>query len=155
VATLGGNLCQDTRCVYYNQSAWWRKALGYCLKLDGDICHVAPQGKRCRAAFCSDLAPALMVHEAQAELVGPRGRRRLALTDLYSHDGAAHLRSPATKCWPSFTCRRRPRARPTPRRGCATASIFRWPAWRWRCTTKGPTEPACGSPPPASIRARC
>jgi 4-hydroxybenzoyl-CoA reductase subunit beta len=92
MATLGGNLCQDTRCVYYNQSAWWRKALGYCLKLDGDICHVAPQGERCRAAFCSDLAPALMVHEAQAEIVGPRGRRRLALTDLYSHDGAAHLK---------------------------------------------------------------
>jgi 4-hydroxybenzoyl-CoA reductase subunit beta len=92
VATVGGNLCQDTRCVYYNQSAWWRKALGYCLKLDGDICHVAPQGRRCRAAFCSDLAPALMVHDAQAELVGPRGRRRLPLTDLYCNDGAAHLR---------------------------------------------------------------
>jgi 4-hydroxybenzoyl-CoA reductase subunit beta len=91
-ATVGGNLCQDTRCVYYNQSAWWRKAVGYCLKLDGDICHVAPQGKRCRAAFCSDLAPALMVHDAHVELVGPRGRRRIALTDLYSHDGAAHLK---------------------------------------------------------------
>jgi 4-hydroxybenzoyl-CoA reductase subunit beta len=92
VATVGGNLCQDTRCVYYNQSDWWRKAVGYCLKLKGDTCHVAPQGRRCRAAFCSDLAPALMVHDAQVEILSPRGRRRLVLTDLYSNDSAAHLR---------------------------------------------------------------
>jgi 4-hydroxybenzoyl-CoA reductase subunit beta len=92
VATLGGNLCQDTRCVYYNQSAWWRGAVGYCLKFKGDTCHVAPQGRRCRAAFCSDLAPALMVHDAQVEILSPRGRMRLLLTDLYSNDGAAHLK---------------------------------------------------------------
>ena len=64
-ATLGGNLCQDTRCIYYNQSAWWRQTNDYCLKLDGDTCHVAPQGKRCHAAFCSDLAPVLLAQLAR------------------------------------------------------------------------------------------
>ncbi len=90
-ATLGGNLCQDTRCIYYNQSAWWRQANGYCLKRDGDTCHVAPQGKRCHAAFCSDLAPVLLAQGAQVELVSSRGKRRLPLADLYQDDGAAHL----------------------------------------------------------------
>ncbi len=90
-ATLGGNLCQDTRCIYYNQSAWWRQANGYCLKLDGDTCHVAPQGKRCHAAFCSDLAPVLLAQDAEVELVSGRGKRRLPLADLYQDDGAAHL----------------------------------------------------------------
>ena len=90
-ATLGGNLCQDTRCIYYNQSAWWRQANGYCLKRDGDVCHVAPQGKRCHAAFCSDLAPVLLAQGAEIELVSSRSTRRLPLTDLYQDDGAAHL----------------------------------------------------------------
>ncbi len=90
-ATLGGNLCQDTRCLYYNQSDWWRAANGYCLKYRGDTCHVAPQGNRCRAAFCSDLAPALIALGAEAELAGPEGARRLALSALYRDDGAAHL----------------------------------------------------------------
>ena len=90
-ATLGGNLCQDTRCIYYNQSAWWRQTNGYCLKLDGDTCHVAPQGKRCHAAFCSDLAPVLLAQGAEVELVSSRATRRLSLSDLYQDDGAAHL----------------------------------------------------------------
>ncbi len=91
-ATVGGNLCLDTRCLYYNQSHWWRKANNFCLKYKGDICHVAPAGKRCRAPFCGDLAPALMVHHAEVELAGPDGRRRIALGDLYQEDGADHLR---------------------------------------------------------------
>ncbi|PKP84995.1 MAG: 4-hydroxybenzoyl-CoA reductase subunit beta [Alphaproteobacteria bacterium HGW-Alphaproteobacteria-2] len=90
-ATLGGNLCQDTRCLYYNQSDWWRAANGYCLKYRGDTCHVAPQGSRCRAAFCSDLAPALIALGAEAELAGPGGTRQIALLALYRDDGAAHL----------------------------------------------------------------
>jgi 4-hydroxybenzoyl-CoA reductase subunit beta len=60
VATVGGNLCLDTRCIYYNQSEWWRRANQFCLKHRGDTCHVAPQGKRCHAAFSGDLAPALI-----------------------------------------------------------------------------------------------
>lgn len=91
VATLGGNLLLDTRCVYYNQSAWWRAANGYCLKRDGSVCHVAPQGKRCHAAYCGDIAPALLVLGAEAELVGPQVRRRVPLAELYREDGAAHL----------------------------------------------------------------
>lgn len=91
VATLGGNLCLDTRCVYYNQSEWWRAANGYCLKRDGGVCHVAPQGKRCLAAFSGDLAPALLAHGAEIEIVSPRGKRRLPLEALYCDDGAAHL----------------------------------------------------------------
>ena len=90
-ATLGGNLCQDTRCVYYNLSAWWRAANDHCLKLDGTVCHVAPQGRHCHAAFCSDLAPALLVLQAEVELFSPRGTRRIALAELYRDDGAAHL----------------------------------------------------------------
>ena len=91
VATVGGNLCQDTRCVFYNQSAWWRQANAYCLKRDGTTCHVAPQGDRCHAAYSGDLAPALMVLGASAEWVSPRGTRCLALADCYRDDGAAHL----------------------------------------------------------------
>lgn len=91
VATLGGNLCLDTRCVYYNQSHWWRKSNDFCLKYQGDTCHVAPKGNRCRAAFSGDVAPALMVHGAEIEITGPKGTRRIALGDFYDEDGAAHL----------------------------------------------------------------
>ena len=90
-ATVGGNLCLDTRCVFYNQSEWWRAANGYCLKRGGEVCHVAPQGKHCHAAFSGDLAPALLVLGAEIELVSTRGTRRIALADLYRDDGAAHL----------------------------------------------------------------
>ncbi len=90
-ATVGGNLCLDTRCLYYNQSEWWRHANQYCLKHGGDVCHVAPQGQRCHAAFSGDLAPALMVLGAEVEIAGSAGRRRIPLTDLYVEDGRAHL----------------------------------------------------------------
>jgi 4-hydroxybenzoyl-CoA reductase subunit beta len=91
VATVGGNLCLDTRCVFYNQSEWWRAANQYCLKRCGEVCHVAPQGKHCHAAFSGDLAPALLVLGAEVELVASRGTRRIQLSDLYRDDGAAHL----------------------------------------------------------------
>jgi 4-hydroxybenzoyl-CoA reductase subunit beta len=91
-ATLGGNLCLDTRCVYYNQSEQWRRSNGYCLKYGGDTCHVAPQGSRCRAAYSGDLAPALLVLDAEIDLVCADGKCRLAsLHDLYRDDGAEHL----------------------------------------------------------------
>ena len=91
VATVGGNLCLDTRCLYYNQSHWWRKANDFCLKYKGDICHVAPNGNRCRAAFSGDLAPALMVHDARVEIAGPGGSRIVPLPEFYREDGADHL----------------------------------------------------------------
>jgi len=91
-ATLGGNLCQDTRCVYYNQSEAWRRSNGYCLKLSGDICHVAPQGRICRAAYSGDLAPALIALDAEVEIAGAAGAvRSLPLADLYKDDGASPL----------------------------------------------------------------
>jgi len=90
-ATLGGNLCQDTRCVFYNQSEWWRASNDYCLKRGGETCHVAPQGNRCHAAFSGDLAPVLLALGAQVELQSAGASRWLPLQDLYRDDGAAHL----------------------------------------------------------------
>ena len=83
-ATLGGNLCLDTRCVYYNQSEHWRRSNGYCLKLGGDTCHVAPQGSKCRAAYSGDLAAALLALDAEVET----SARVLPLGEMYRDDGA-------------------------------------------------------------------
>ena len=91
VATVGGNLCLDTRCVFYNQSEWWRRANGFCLKYRGDVCHVAPQGKSCQAAYSGDLAPALLALDAEVEIAAAGGSRRIPLADLYVENGAAHL----------------------------------------------------------------
>jgi 4-hydroxybenzoyl-CoA reductase subunit beta len=91
VATLGGNLCLDTRCVFYNQSEWWRRANHYCLKLGGETCHVAPQGKRCHAAFSSDVTPALLALDARVEVAGTGGTRALPLAELYIEDGVRPL----------------------------------------------------------------
>ncbi len=90
-ATVGGNLCQDTRCVYYNQSHWWRKSNDGCLKYEGSVCHVAPGGDRCWAAYCGDLAPALLVLGAAVDVAGPDGVRSMPLADLYRDDGLDHL----------------------------------------------------------------
>jgi 4-hydroxybenzoyl-CoA reductase subunit beta len=91
LGTVGGNLCLDTRCIYYNQSEWWRRANSYCLKNQGETCHVAPQGNRCHAAFSGDLAPALLVLGAEIDIAGPNGVRRIPLSELYVEDGKAHL----------------------------------------------------------------
>ena len=85
--TVGGNLLVETRCFFFNQSEFWRASLGYCLKADGDRCHVVPQQSRCYATFSGDLAPALMVGDAEVELAGPRGRRRVPLAALYDLAG--------------------------------------------------------------------
>lgn len=96
-ATLGGNLCLDTRCLYYNQSHWWRESNDFCLKYQGNICHVAPKGNRCRAAFSGDMAPALMVHDAQLEIIGPQGMRRVEMPDFYIEDGAEYMQLAANE----------------------------------------------------------
>ena len=90
-ATLGGNLCLDTRCVYYNQSEWWRRANGYCLKHGGETCHVARTGETCHSAFSGDVAPALLVLGAEVDVAGADGCRTIPLRDLYRNDGADHL----------------------------------------------------------------
>jgi 4-hydroxybenzoyl-CoA reductase subunit beta len=94
MGTVGGNLCLDTRCIYYNQSDWWRSANDHCLKTSGSVCHVAPKSRGvCFATFSGDLAPALLTLGAEVELAAPSGRRRLPLAGLYighaRHDGGA------------------------------------------------------------------
>lgn len=90
-ATLGGNLCQDTRCVFYNQSEWWREGNGWCLKYRGDKCHVVVKSDRCYATYHGDVAPVLMVLDADVVLAGPDGARRIKVADLYRESGAEHL----------------------------------------------------------------
>jgi 4-hydroxybenzoyl-CoA reductase subunit beta len=87
MGTLGGNLCLDTRCVYYNQTLFWRKSLGYCLKKDGTVCHVVKSGKNCVAAASNDSAPVLMTLDASVKLASPRGERVMALDAFYVADG--------------------------------------------------------------------
>jgi len=85
--TLGGNLCLDTRCVYYNQTYFWRKALGFCLKKDGTVCHVVQGGQRCVAAASNDTVPVLMTLDALVRIAGPDGVREILLPQLYVPDG--------------------------------------------------------------------
>ena len=92
MGTLGGNLCLDTRCNYYNQNYEWRKAIDFCLKKDGDICWVATASKRCVAASSTDCAPALMAIGTKVKLVSANGEREVALEDLYNNDGIDYLR---------------------------------------------------------------
>jgi len=97
MGTIGGNLCVDTRCTYYNQSESWREALGYCMKLKGDTCWVAPGSARCLAVQSSDMAPVLMALGASVRLVGPAGVRQLPVQELYHNDGIAFLRKQPTE----------------------------------------------------------
>jgi len=91
MGTLGGNVCVDTRCNYYNQSYEWRKAVGFCLKKDGDLCLVAPGSRRCWAVASSDTAPVLWSLGARARLVSAAGRREVEVAALYRDDGIAYL----------------------------------------------------------------
>jgi 4-hydroxybenzoyl-CoA reductase subunit beta len=91
MGTIGGNICLDTRCLWYNQSLQWRKSCGFCLKKDGDLCHVAPGGKFCWATFSGDTPPALLCLEAEVEVAGPSATRRVALRDFYVNDGIVRL----------------------------------------------------------------
>ena len=87
MGTLGGNLCLDTRCVYINQSYFWRSALGFCLKKDGTLCHVVAGGRRCVAAASNDTAPVLLALDASVRMVSPRGERTVPLREFYLADG--------------------------------------------------------------------
>ncbi len=84
MGTVGGNLCLDTRCIYYNQSEWWRDANNHCLKTTGTMCHVAPKSRGvCFATFSGDLAPAFLTLNAEVDLAGPQGRRTVPLNSIY------------------------------------------------------------------------
>ncbi len=87
MGTLGGNLLVDPRCNYYNQTYAWRKAVGFCMKRDGDICLVARSSPRCWAVSSSDSAPVALVLNAEVTLVGAKGRRRMPAAHLYKDDG--------------------------------------------------------------------
>ena len=91
MGTLGGNLCLDTRCTYYNQNYEWRQAIDFCLKKEGETCWVATASKRCVAVSSTDSAPALIALGAKVKLVSVSGEREVALADLYRNDGIDYL----------------------------------------------------------------
>jgi len=84
MGTIGGNICLDTRCLWYNQSLTWRKGCGFCIKKDGDLCHVAPGGTKCWAAFSGDTPPALLCLKGEIEIASAKGTRRIPLDDFYT-----------------------------------------------------------------------
>jgi 4-hydroxybenzoyl-CoA reductase subunit beta len=86
-ATLGGNICLDTRCTYYNQTYGWRRALGFCLKKDGDTCHVTGVGKKCVAAHSADTPPVLWVLGAELLLASTAGERTVPVEEFFVADG--------------------------------------------------------------------
>jgi 4-hydroxybenzoyl-CoA reductase subunit beta len=90
MGTIGGNICLDTRCLWYNQSLTWRKGCGFCIKKDGDLCHVAPGGSKCWAAFSGDTPPALLCLNAEIEIANFYGLKRMPLRDFYTNDGVAY-----------------------------------------------------------------
>ena len=91
MGTLGGNICLDTRCTYYNQTEDWRRAIDYCMKEDGTVCWVAPGSSRCWAHTASDSAPMLAALGAKVRLLSTEGARHLPLNDLYRDDGIEYL----------------------------------------------------------------
>jgi 4-hydroxybenzoyl-CoA reductase subunit beta len=91
MGTLGGNVCVDTRCNYYNQPYQWRKAVNFCMKKDGEICLVAPGSSRCWAVSSSDTAPVLWSLGASVRLAGPGGERTIPISALYRDDGIQYL----------------------------------------------------------------
>ena len=91
MGTIGGNVLVDTRCNYYDQTFFWRQAVGFCMKKDGDICLVAPGSPKCLAISSTDTAPVLMSLDTEALLVGGQGERRVKLEELYRDDGMNYL----------------------------------------------------------------
>jgi 4-hydroxybenzoyl-CoA reductase subunit beta len=91
MATIGGNLCLDTRCTYYDQSEEWRQAIGYCMKKDGDTCWVATSSPKCLAVSSTDTAPMLQALGARVRLASTRGVRTIDVADLFANDGMHYL----------------------------------------------------------------
>jgi 4-hydroxybenzoyl-CoA reductase subunit beta len=92
MGTIGGNVCLDTRCLWYNQSLTWRKSCGFCIKKDGDLCHVAPGGTKCWAAFSADTPAALLCLNAEIEIASASGNRGISLCDFYTGEGDNYRR---------------------------------------------------------------
>jgi len=142
MGTLGGNLCLDTRCNYYNQSYEWRKAIDFCMKKDGAICWVAPSSPRCWAVNSSDIAPVMVAIGAEYRLVGPQGERVVPAGRFYHNDGINYLtkqpdeiltevRLPASDGWDAVYHKLR-------RRGSFDFPVLGVAAWvRWDGTKVG------------------
>jgi len=135
MGTLGGNLCLDTRCTYYNQTYEWRKAIDFCMKKDGAICWVAPSSPRCWAVQSSDLAPVMVALDAELLLAGPAGERAVRAAAFYQNDGIAYLtkepdevltqvRLPAANGWDATYHKLR-------RRGSFDFPVLGVAAWVW------------------------
>ena len=92
MGTIGGNICLDTRCLWYNQSLQWRKSCAFCIKKDGDLCHVAPGGAKCWAVFSGDTPAALLCLDAEIEMASASGVRRVKLADFYTGLGDDYRR---------------------------------------------------------------
>ncbi len=87
MGTIGGNLCQDNLCLYYNRSPMLRQRLDPCHKLGGDVCHAVSRSKICWATYCGDIAPVLLVYRAKLKIIDPGGENIIALNKFYSGDG--------------------------------------------------------------------
>ncbi len=94
-STIGGNLCQDTRCIYYDQSEFWREIKGLCFKQGGDRCHAVPAAKSCHSVYQGDLAPALICMDAEVSVSSPKKTQIVKIADLFSGNGITPLRLPA------------------------------------------------------------
>jgi 4-hydroxybenzoyl-CoA reductase subunit beta len=92
MGTIGGNVLLDTRCLFYNQTEFWRRSLGWCLKAEGDWCHVIDGPKTCVAAQSSDTVPVLLAMDASIRVLGPSGPRDIRLRELYRFDGMNHIK---------------------------------------------------------------
>src|SRR5436189_1819600 len=137
MGTLGGNLCLDTRCNYYNQSYEWRKSIDFCMKKDGKICWVAPSSPRCWAVSSSDVAPVMVAIGAEYGLIGPHGERVVPAARFYNNDGINYLtkqtdeilvavRLPAPNGWDAVYHKLR-------RRGAFDFPVLGVAAWiRWK-----------------------
>ena len=91
MGTIGGNICLDTRCNYYNQNYEWRRAINFCMKCDGTVCWVAPGSDICLAVSSSDTAPLLCAMGARLHLVSRQGEREIEARDLFRRDGISYL----------------------------------------------------------------
>lgn len=92
MGTIGGNLCQQTRCKYFNQSKWWRSARPICFKAGGDLCHVAKKEHVCYSTYCGDVAPALLVLGAEVVVTGKAGSKQVPLESIFSGEGKTPLK---------------------------------------------------------------
>ena len=92
MGTIGGNLCQQTRCKFFNQSKWWRSSRALCFKAGGAMCHVAKKEHVCYSTYCGDVAPALLVLNAEVVVTGADGSKQVSLEKIYSGDGKTPLK---------------------------------------------------------------